>query len=115
MNDDIRKKIAMEVIQAVDSLNKAVSTAGGASFDFERMAEMTLFDFIWRVAGPNKIRFYFMDKDEEEDDAEKEPKDDELFMGGNLAQRLLGPRPEPEIPPEPQPEPEHTTFSGEQI
>lgn len=58
MENENREELAKQVIQAVDSLNKATYNAGGSPFDYTSMVSMSLFEFIWNVAAPNGIRFY---------------------------------------------------------
>jgi hypothetical protein len=78
--DGDREKLAKQVIQTSDSLNKAIHAAGGVPFDYNSMVSMTLFEFIWRTAAPNGIRFHFQspmvalddDDDEEERLSKKE-------------------------------------------
>ena len=54
----INERDHKQTVQTIDSLNKAVVEAGGVYFSYEIMKEMSLFEFIWKVAAPNHLKFY---------------------------------------------------------
>lgn len=67
MNDKIRERMALELLETVDSFHTAVREAGRFSIDIDAMREMTLFNFICHVAAPNGIRFKFVEPKEDSD------------------------------------------------
>ncbi len=81
MESKHREKLSRQVLQTVESLNKAVGEAGGTLFTCDVLESMTLFEFIWNAAAPNGIRFH-LEREEEEDE------DD--FKGISKETRLLG-------------------------
>jgi len=69
MEPEHREKLSRQVLQTVESLNKAVDEAGGGLLTCDVLESMTLFEFIWNVAAPNGIRFH-LEREEEEDEDE---------------------------------------------
>jgi hypothetical protein len=75
--DRDRKELAKQVMQATDSLNKTMQAAGGVPFDYNSMVSITLFEFIWRMAAPNGIRFHFQKPMKEVDEVKALHKNEE--------------------------------------
>jgi hypothetical protein len=71
MESEHREKLSRQVLQTVESLNKAVGEAGGTTFTCDVLESMTLFEFIWNAAAPNGIRFH-LEREEEEEEEEYE-------------------------------------------
>ena len=86
MESEHREKLSRQVLQTVESLNKAVGEAGGTLFTCDVLESMTLFEFIWNAAAPNGIRFHLEREEEDEDDED----DEDDFKGISKETRPLG-------------------------
>ena len=73
-------KAARQLIQTLDSLNQAIRESGGATITYDRMAVMTLFDFIHQVAAPGGIRFHFQEQTCGPKETEGTEEDDKIEM-----------------------------------
>lgn len=53
------EKARLQTVECVNSLQSAITAAGGNIIDTQRMLDMSLMEFITTIAAQNNIHFYY--------------------------------------------------------